>query len=113
MNTMQQWLFLSLLKVCSWLPITVARKFGRLVSTFLWRFNSRNRLVTEANLQYCYPTLSLGEQQELARKSYIGAGEGIAEMGSVWLNPVSQILAMVESVDSEALFKEANGLRIS
>lgn len=107
MQKLQQGLFLGLLHVCSWLPITVARSLGRVVSGLLWHFNSRNRHVTEVNLKHCYPNLSAADQRNLARKSYLSIGESVAEMGSVWLKPAEQVLAMVESVEGETLFRDA------
>jgi len=107
MQQLQQVLFLALLRVCSWLPITFARGFGRLVSALLWHFKSRNRHVTEINLKHCFPHLSDTAQRELARKSYLSIGEGVAEMGAVWLKPAQKILGLVESVENEVLFRNS------
>lgn len=107
MHKLQQGLFLALLKVCSWLPITVARRLGRAVSALLWHRNSRSRHVTEVNIRHCYPQLPDDAGKQLARRSYIGIGERLAEMGFVWLKPPQQVLDLVESVEGSLLLSGA------
>jgi KDO2-lipid IV(A) lauroyltransferase len=107
MLELQQRLFLGILRISSWLPMTVARRIGCVLSGCFWALKSRNRHVTEVNIAHCYPELSKSEQTQLARASYLSIGEGLGEMGAVWLKPVEQILASIESIEGEALLLEA------
>jgi KDO2-lipid IV(A) lauroyltransferase len=88
----------AILRLCSLLPLGVARALGRGAALFYWPFNGSSRRVTERNLSLVFPELSPAQRHRLARQSLCATGELAAEMGHVWLRPWSYTSGLIREV---------------
>lgn len=83
------------------LPMRWAQSIGALVGWLLWLVPNRLRRTTDANLAMCLPELTDDERRELARKSLIGSGKTVAEVGAVWFWSTERLLDLIEEVEGE------------
>lgn len=89
------------------LPLRVLHAWGAAGGTLLWRFNSRERRIVEANLAIARPDLDAHERKALARECLRETGRGIAELGKVWGGGARRALKLVREVRGQEWFDAA------
>lgn len=107
MNALKATLVILLLRFCSLLPLAWARTLGRLAVRLYWPFGGRSRRVTERNIEVAFPELGAAEQASLARRSLCATGELAAEMGHIWMRPMSHIDSLILTVDGAGLIRDS------
>ena len=107
MNALKAALVRVLLRLCSLLPLRVARALGRGVAALLWPWGGRSRRVIERNLQLAFPAMPGAEREQLARRSFRAKGELAAEMGHLWLRSWRHVQSLVKAVHGAELIRAA------
>jgi Kdo2-lipid IVA lauroyltransferase/acyltransferase len=88
------------LRMLSWLPFALNRRFGSLVGWLGWQLRGESRHVSEANIAICFPQLDAQAQQALAKQSLIETGKGASELAYLWLHP-DEALRMIRRVEGD------------
>jgi KDO2-lipid IV(A) lauroyltransferase len=96
-----------LLRLGALLPLSLARRLGRLAALLYWPFRGRSRRVTERNIALAFPGLPPQRRQRLARDSLLATGELIGEMGHVWLRSLDHVRGLVLEVHGARLVTDA------
>lgn len=107
MNALKSGLVLAILRLCSLLPLGLARALGRGAARLYWPFRGRSRRVTERNIQGVFPELDPAEQRALSRRSLCATGELAAEMGHVWMRSWPHVLGLIREVRGSELVASA------
>jgi KDO2-lipid IV(A) lauroyltransferase len=87
------------------LPWSWLRALGRLLGHIFWRFDTREKHVTQFNIARCLPELNAAQQAQLVRASLIDFGQTAFEMPKLWLTPPAQTLAAVARIDGEDILE--------
>jgi KDO2-lipid IV(A) lauroyltransferase len=95
------------LRLCSLLPLKLARALGSGAAALYWPLGGRHRRITERNIRLAFPELSAAEQARLARRSLGATGELVAEMGHVWLRSWRHVCGLIRSVEGDDLVRDA------
>jgi len=107
MNALKATLVKLVLRLCSVLPLGLARGLGRGVGWLYWPLRGRSRKVTERNIQLAFPGLPASEQAGLAKRSLCATGELVAEMGHIWLRPWEHVQNLILDIEGDHLIREA------
>lgn len=107
MDSLKASLIKALLQVFAWLPLSVARRIGRLVAGLLWPLGGNNRAVTLRNIELAFPGLAPAEQLDLARRSLSATFELATEMGHIWLRPWDYVRSLILEVHGAQQITEA------
>ncbi len=100
-------LIAAVLRVSSWLPLSVARALGRFAVHLYWPLGGRSRKVTQRNIELAFPELSAAEQRRLAKRSLLATGELVGEMGHVWLRSFDYVQTLYRGVRGAELVTDA------
>lgn len=98
---------LLLLRICTLLPLGLARALGRGLARLYWPFRARSRRVTERNIALAFPHLTAREQRALSRSSLAATAELMAEMGHVWLRDWAHVRSLILEVEGAELVTRA------
>lgn len=99
------WILRVFMRGLAALPWSWLRAFGRLLGHILWRFDTREKQVTQTNIALCFPELSAAQQAQLVRASLIDFGQTAFEMPKLWLAPLPATLAAIKSIEGEDILK--------
>ena len=78
-------LFRWLLTLVGKLPLGTVQYLGSMLGRLLYMSRARMTLVTQENIERCYPHLQPKEQRQLALKSLQHTGKTIIETAIAWL----------------------------
>ncbi|MEJ2530401.1 MAG: lysophospholipid acyltransferase family protein [Halioglobus sp.] len=98
MNALKSGLVLAILRLCSLLPLGLARALGRGAAHLYWPFRGRSRRVTERNIQGVFPGLSPAARRSLSKRSLCATGELAAEMGHIWMRSWPHVCGLIREV---------------
>jgi KDO2-lipid IV(A) lauroyltransferase len=107
MDALKATLVTAVLRLCSLLPLGLARALGRTAVRVYWPFGGRSRKVTERNIELAFPELTAPEQARLAKRSLCATGELVTEMGHVWLRSWEHVQGLIREVHGDNLVREA------
>ncbi|QCF25023.1 lysophospholipid acyltransferase family protein [Hydrocarboniclastica marina] len=96
-----------LLRLLSLLSLPAAQKLGAVAGRIAWRVAGRARQVTRVNIDACFPELTPGERERLARDSLIETAKTALEIPLMWEWPVERCLDTLVEIDGQALLDEA------
>ncbi|MFT3929095.1 MAG: lysophospholipid acyltransferase family protein [Spongiibacteraceae bacterium] len=88
------------------LPWSWLHALGRLLGHLFWRFDTREKQITQTNIALCLPELMPQQQADLVRESLIDFGQTAFEMPKLWLSPPEATLAAIAEIDGEALLQQ-------
>ena len=106
MDTLKAGLIKALLHMLALLPLSTARRLGRMAGSLYWPVGGRSRAVTQRNIDLAYPSLSADEREKLARRSILATAELAAEMGHVWLRPWDYVQSLILEVEGDQQITE-------
>ena len=107
MNGLKATLVRALLRVCSLLPLAWARALGRGLARLHGLFGSRSCKVTQRNIELAFPELTAAQQRNLVGASLSATGELMAEMGHIWLRPLTHVSSLIREVHGASLVSDA------
>ena len=96
-------IIVGLIKLLAFLPLSLSRQLTRFFAWLSYITHSKNRKVTERNLEICFPALSIKERERLTQKSLLASNWLVAETARVWLKPPKDVLKMVSHIEGESL----------
>ena len=79
-------------------PISRLWRFSSSLGPQVYRFNKREREVTERNLNVVYPELSVAERKSLAQHSLRHSAATMLELGHAWMAEPSKVEASILAV---------------
>lgn len=85
------------------LPLNVARALGAALAKLAWRFHPREVLVTQRNIDICYPDISDQERLKLAYASVVESGKLSLEISVVWHRSIPWLMKHIIAVHGEDL----------
>ncbi len=88
-------LFLALLWLTHWLPLSLLAVIGRAVGRGLHVFATSRRLVALRNVELCFPEQTLQQRQALVREHFQWLGRSIIERGLLWYAPVERLKRLI------------------
>lgn len=91
----------------SLMPLAMNQAVGAWIARLAWRVNSRARVVTQFNLQHCFPDMEPNRQQSLAYDSLLHTGRQLAECAWIWNRPVAHTRQLIREYRGEQLFLDA------
>ena len=98
---------LGILKLIAWLPLGVARTFGRLLGHALRLANTRPYRVTQINLALCYPHLSSSEIAALTKDRMSQLGQAFFETPILWRQSSDWLLSKIIAVEGREYLQAA------
>ena len=101
------WAGRTLLGAAAHVPLRALHGLGRALGAVGARLPLEEVRVTRINLGLCFPELSIGEREDLARESLRQAGCMGLEIAHFWMRPVEEVLARVVEVRGEEHFQRA------
>jgi KDO2-lipid IV(A) lauroyltransferase len=107
MNALNAMLVKLVLRLCSLLPLGLARALGRGAAALYWPVGGRSRKVTERNIELAFPELSPRDQAKLARRSLAATAELAAEMGHIWLRSWEHVQTLILEVEGGDIVRDA------
>lgn len=96
-----------MLRVCSWLPLSVLHALGTVVGTAMAWLPTDARRITAVNLALCFPDMNEAERQQLLRQSLVETARTAFELGLFWMAPVSRALANIVAISGLEVLHEA------
>ena len=99
-------ILLFILRLVALLPLSLARGLGVLIGYCAWLFNSKVAKVTKVNLQHCYPQLTDGEVNKLARQSVLQWGITLLEIPVVWGHPTDWSRGKIKRYKNLELYEQ-------
>ena len=78
------------------LPLTGARTLGTFAGRLAWWLRTKSVATTCANIERCFPDLTIAERQALARRSVIETCRTAAELGFAWHAGAAASLKAIE-----------------
>ncbi len=97
----------ALLRISSWLPLSVNQMLGSLIGIFAYAFSSDSRKVTQTNLRLCFPELNDTEIRSLTWDSLIETGKTGCEFGYIWHAPLKKVLSIILRVSGQEILNSA------
>jgi KDO2-lipid IV(A) lauroyltransferase len=91
----------------SYLPLPLAQRVGAVVGWVLYRLNAGPCRIARINLGLCFPRHAEMEREILLRKNLMETGRAVAELGAMWLWPVSRVLDLLREVSGGDLLEQA------
>ncbi|CAK0750127.1 Kdo2-lipid IVA lauroyltransferase/acyltransferase [Gammaproteobacteria bacterium] len=99
-----------LMRLLAYLPLPWLHRLGRGLGWLALHIPSRNRRNARTHWQLCFPELTEHERTEKLRASLSHAGQGLLELGWLWLNPVEQVLGQIrETVGTDRIRQRPAG----
>ncbi len=94
----------------SLLSLRNSRKVGKFVGFCFYFTKSRLFQTSQTNLKLCFPDLGDEERLLLVKRSLENTGMTLAESGSVWLWPISNVINSITEIEGSELFHNAMAL---
>lgn len=91
----------------SLLPLAMNRAVGAGTARLAWLVNSRARVVTQFNLQHCFPEMDRNRLQTLGYNSLLHTGRQLAECAWIWNRPPDAIRQRIREYCGEQLLVDA------
>jgi Kdo2-lipid IVA lauroyltransferase/acyltransferase len=96
---------LGLLWLLHWLPVGWQSALGGALGALLYRVAGARRRVALRNLALCFPQMSAGEREALAREHFGWLGRSFVERGLIWHASRERLDALIE-VEGDVQFAQ-------
>lgn len=96
LNLLAMYLLMGLLKGLACLPYRLQKPIGQGLGKLLFKVLRRRRVVTEKNLDACFPELSPQQRQQLMQRSFAACGRGVIEASLAWWASPQRLARMTE-----------------
>ena len=94
---------LLLLRVFSWLPLSVQAACGQALGAVLYRVARSRRRIALRNVELCLPELSPRERRALVREHFGWLARSLLERGLLWYAPASRLRRLIHVEGDVAL----------
>jgi len=105
---------IGLLKVLSWLPLSVSQFFGKLTGRLMSMTNNKQRFIASANISAAYPKLNENQRKSMVNKVLKHNAQSIFELGAMWFWPEKKINSIIRHVHGkeylQAAFDQGQGV---
>jgi KDO2-lipid IV(A) lauroyltransferase len=101
------YLLIGIIRLVSWLPLSMAHGLGRLIGLSLWYSRSSTAKVAMINLKLCFPDESPELRKQKAKNSLIALGKTYAEMGMSWMWPIPKVQKLITQVEGMEHLQQA------
>jgi KDO2-lipid IV(A) lauroyltransferase len=101
-------LLLGLLWSLHLLPLPALRTLGAVVGRLLFVFGRARRHIALTNLRLCFPELSAGEREDLARRHFIAFARAFLDRTLLWWAPRARLERLIRLKGAEHL-RDADG----
>jgi KDO2-lipid IV(A) lauroyltransferase len=88
-------ILLAFLWLFQWLPLGVQAALGTAFGAFGWHVVRSRRRVALRNLELCFPELSAGERERLAREHFRWLGRSLLERGLLWYASAERLRRLI------------------
>ncbi len=85
------------------LPLPVLALVGRGVGLALYAFGTRRRMITQTNLDWCFPELDEAARARLARAHFQALGRSVLERGILWWGSRKRVERLCRLVGGEKI----------
>ncbi len=96
-----------LLFLLSLLPLSLARRLGRVLGLRMNKGTGKPARNTRINIAACFPELNAAEQNALIGESLKETGCSLGEMGMSWIWRPERVLEKIKAVHGQAVLDEA------
>lgn len=107
---------IGLLKVFSWLPLSVAQFFGKLTGRLLSMTDNRQRFIANANISVVYPELEEHQRKSMINEVLKHNAQSLFELGAMWFWTEKRIHSIISGVHGkehlQAAFDQGQGVII-
>ena len=104
---MKQLLALASLQLISFLPLSLARLFGRILGRLMVRFSVQPYRVAKINIALCFPKLDQQEVAELAAQRMVHFGQALFETPGLWRRSSDWLQTKIIGMEGEHLLYDA------
>ncbi len=104
---MRDTLVLRVLKLISWLPLSIGRIKGRFFGWLLYKFNAQPARITKINLALCYPEMNAKAINTLCARRMKHLAQAVFETPLVWRKGNPWVTSKVVSIRGLELFEAA------
>ena len=104
---MRDTLVLRVLKLISWLPLSIGRIKGRFFGWLLYSFNAQPARITKLNLALCYPEMNAKAINTLCARRMKHLAQAVFETPLVWRKGNPWVTSKVVSIRGLELFEAA------
>ena len=102
---MREQLIKALIHLLAHLPLTWLHRIANWTGSYYARDNNKHSLVTQLNIERCFPELSTVEQQHLKKQTLIEGSKTLFESGMIWLGNKEKATALIQQVSGEEHLK--------
>ncbi len=93
------YLMIGLIRLISFLPLSMAHGLGWLIGSTMWYSRGSSSKVVMRNLELCFPDQTLEERKKMAKVSLIALGKTYGEMGMSWMWPIPKVNKLITQVE--------------
>ncbi|MGR6874705.1 lysophospholipid acyltransferase family protein [Pseudomonas sp. HK3] len=93
------YLMIGLIRLISFLPLSMAHGLGWLIGSTMWYSRGSSSKVVMRNLELCFPGQTLEERKKMAKVSLIALGKTYGEMGMSWMWPIPKVNKLITQVE--------------
>lgn len=105
---------IGILKVLSWLPLSVAQFFGKSTGRLISMTDNKQRFIAKANISAVYPELDEVQQQAMVKEVLKHNAQSIFELGAMWFWSEQRIEKIIQKIHGaehlQAAFDQGQGV---
>ncbi len=94
-----------LLRLCARLPLSTIHRLARWSGLWLAKRNNKHRLISQTNIERCFPELTPEQQQQRVTNSLIATSMTLFESGLIWLGNKQRVDKLIQEVHGEQLLQ--------
>jgi len=96
-----------LISLIASLSLKTCHRLGAMIGVLTYLIPNRNRLVTEKNIQHCFPNLNAQEQHKLIKNSLQETGKTLTEAAPMWQWNKDKLFSLIKNVKGEEQLQNA------
>jgi len=102
---MREQLIKALVHLLAHLPLAWLHRIANWTGSYYARSDNKHALVTQLNIEHCFPELTTDERQRLKKETLIEGSKTLLESGKIWLGNRDKVSALIQQVSGEEFLK--------
>ena len=99
-------LFVGLMKLLSWMPLSGIRGLGHFLGWLLWALMKNRKHIVQTNITLCFPEKPLEEIKQLTRAHFVQFAQSLLDRAWLWHAPLSVVESRLKWVGTPTAFSQ-------
>ena len=99
-------LFVGLMKLLSWMPLSGIRGLGHFLGWLLWALMKNRKHIVQTNLRLCFPEKTVEEIKQLTRDHFVQFAQSLLDRAWLWHAPLSVVESRLKWVGTPTAFSQ-------